>query len=317
MRSIPFLLLAFAATSSFVPLPDPKASIEATLVALDPSDPARTSVGPLRFIGGWELRSERADFGGISGLHVRNGRFLAISDTGSVFRFTMRGNRIVGAHFAKLPAGPGTSAEKSDRDAEALAVDPVTGRSWVAFERRNAIWRYKRDIGPAEAHAEPAAMAAWPSNNGPEAMVRLADGRFVVICEGVKQHGMIHEALLYASDPTRPGVLPVRFLYQAPLGFSVTDAAQLPDGRLLILHRHYSLTEGAAAALAVIDPREIKAGATVMGRRFAHFKAPLTVDNLEALAIERIGSRTILWLASDDNFSPFQRTLLMKFEVVK
>lgn len=318
MRSIPFLLLAHIAASSFVSPPDPEAPIEAVRVALDPSDPARTSVGPLRFLGGWELRSARADFGGISGLHVSNGHLLAISDAGSVFRFNMRGDgRMVGARFGTLPAGPGTGATKADRDAEALAVDPATGKLWVAFERHNAIWRYGRDLARAEAHAEPAAMASWPSNNGPEAMARLADGRFVVISEGTGKPAKIHKALLYGSDPTRPGARPARFRYHAPIGFSVTDTAQLPDGRLLVLHRHYSLMNGVAAALVVVDPEEIKEGATVLGRRFAHFKAPLTLDNFEALSIERIGRRTILWLASDDNFSPLQRTLLMKFELVE
>jgi hypothetical protein len=34
---------------------------------------------------------------------------------------------------------------------------------------------------------------------------------------------------------------------------------------------------------------------------------------MEALAVEREGGRTILWIASDDNFNPLQRTLLLKF----
>jgi hypothetical protein len=42
---------------------------------------------------------------------------------------------------------------------------------------------------------------------------------------------------------------------------------------------------------------------------------PLTVDNMEALAIEQDHGRTILWIASDDNFFFLERTLLMRFEV--
>ena len=37
---------------------------------------------------------------------------------------------------------------------------------------------------------------------------------------------------------------------------------------------------------------------------------PVTV---EGLSVTREAGRTILWLTSDDNYSPLQRTLLMKF----
>jgi hypothetical protein len=34
---------------------------------------------------------------------------------------------------------------------------------------------------------------------------------------------------------------------------------------------------------------------------------------MEALSVTRELGRTIVWIASDDNFSPLQRTLLLKF----
>jgi hypothetical protein len=317
MRSIPLPLLIFLATSSFVAPGDPHGAIHAEPVMLDPSDPGHARVGALRFLGGWELTSERPEFGGISALHARNGRFLAVADTGSVFRFSLRGDgSIVDTHFGRLPGGPGTGEKKDDRDSESLTIDPATGKAWVGFERHNAIWRYTPALDRAEAHAEPKAMAEWPWNGGPEALARLGDGRFIVICEEPKGPGKTHEALLFASDPTRPGKRPTRFLYRAPAGFWVTDAAQLPDGRLLILHRDFSVEKGVRAALVVIDPAAIKAGAMIAGQPIATFAAPLTIDNMEALSVERVGGRTLVWLASDDNFSPLQRTLLLKFELV-
>jgi hypothetical protein len=45
----------------------------------------------------------------------------------------------------------------------------------------------------------------------------------------------------------------------------------------------------------------------------AAFEGAVTRDNLEALSVTQEGGRTILWLASDDNYNPLQRTLLMKF----
>ena len=44
----------------------------------------------------------------------------------------------------------------------------------------------------------------------------------------------------------------------------------------------------------------------------------LPVDNMEALSVTREGDRTIVWIASDDNFNPLlQRTLLMKFALAE
>ena len=36
-------------------------------------------------------------------------------------------------------------------------------------------------------------------------------------------------------------------------------------------------------------------------------------DELQALSVAEENGRTILWIASDDNFMGFQRTLLLKF----
>jgi hypothetical protein len=45
----------------------------------------------------------------------------------------------------------------------------------------------------------------------------------------------------------------------------------------------------------------------------ARLAPPLSVDNMEAMAVrEEAGGRSV-YLGSDDNFMPFQRTLLLKF----
>jgi hypothetical protein len=46
----------------------------------------------------------------------------------------------------------------------------------------------------------------------------------------------------------------------------------------------------------------------------AAFDPPLTRDNMEGLAVTQEAGRTILWISSDDNLIPLQRTLLLKFE---
>jgi hypothetical protein len=93
----------------------------------------------------------------------------------------------------------------------------------------------------------------------------------------------------------------------------VTDGFELADGRIVLLNRRFTLLEGVSAFVTIIDASGITAGQVLTPRIVARLAAPITVDNMEALSMEREAGRTILWIASDDNFSGLQRTLLMKF----
>jgi hypothetical protein len=187
---------------------------------------------------------------------------------------------------------------------------------WIGLERRNAIWRYGDPAAAAEAVVAPAAMKKWPGNAGPEAMVRLRDGRFLVLSEdGAGPEGS-KDALLFDRDPTDLGATPVRFGYRAPAGFDTTDAAELPDGRVLVLNRRFAPLDGFAAAVTMIDPAAIAPGAVLVGQEIARLAPPLSVDNMEGLAVTQEGGQTIVWIVSDDNFSPLERTLLMKFALL-
>ncbi len=313
MRRAALLLLALPIAMAAAP-PRAPPPIRATPVALDRGDPARTKVGTLRYLGGWVLTSRDRRFGGISSMTQQDGRFTALSDEGVLIRFRLdpRGH-VRETRIAPLPAGPGTVADKAHRDSESMQRDPATGRSWVGFERVNEIWRYGRDFTRAEAHAAPPAMQGWPGNGGAEAVARLADGRFIVFSEEQPGPDGSTEALLFPGDPTDPKAQPIRFGYAAPAGYKVTDAQQLADGRVVLLNRRFTVLEGVSAVITIADPRAIVAGQAWRSRELARLAPPLTVDNMEALSVARERGRTILWIASDDNFSALQKTLLLKF----
>jgi hypothetical protein len=106
----------------------------------------------------------------------------------------------------------------------------------------------------------------------------------------------------------------VSLRYRPPRGYRITDAALLPGGGLMFLNRRVGLFEGFSARLTLAAAPRLTAGALLSGKEIAALGRPLTVDNMEALSITREGGRTIVWIASDDNFNPMlQRTLLMKF----
>lgn len=316
MVRVAFLVAAFVLLATFAPLslqrrdPPPAVSlVHFAPVALDEAAPAARRLGRLVFLGGWALTSNDPRFGGISALHVEAGRVLALSDAGWRARFPLPGRRsAVRADIAMMEAGPGPAEQKENRDVESLTVHGPT--LWVGYEQGNMVWRYRLSDFAVRGSAAPAAMARWSANRGAEAMVRLADGRFLVFSEG---KGGDSEVLLFAGDPAAAATKALRLRYRPPAGFRITDAALLPDGRLALLHRRVGLFEGFTARLAVARMPALAEGAVIAGDEAAAFEGTVTRDNFEALSASREGGRTIVWIASDDNYNKLQRTLLLKF----
>ncbi len=296
-------------------------AIYAEPVLLDSADPARRDIGGLHFLGGWVLTSDDPEFGGISAMVLDGDGFVAISDAGGLFRFALNGEGVITrADIAQLSAGPipddGGEVRKQDRDAEGLAHDPGTGRYWVAFERANGFWRFDSAFDRSEANIAPEEMEDWPANGGPEAMVRLADGRFLVFSEAGDGPGDSREVLLFSGDPVEAGPPPLRLGYRPPGEHRITDAALLPDGRLLVLNRDFSIFAGVSVIVSIVSLDTLAAGTILEGDIVARLDPPVTIDNMEALAVEERNGRTIIWMASDDNFNPLQRTLLLQFELL-
>jgi len=308
-----------AALVALAPLPlavhSAPQGVTATPVPLDPHDPGLTQLGQLRYLGSWVLKGTDRRFGGVSSMTIEDGHFVMLSDGGVVTRLRFTGSGPVADYaMSELPDGPGDGSEKVDRDSESSTYDPASGHVWAGFETRNQIWRYTKGFAAADGHAVPRLMADWPNNLGAEAMVRLADGRFIVFAETKKCLDGSHYALLFPGDPVEhPDA--AAFCYKGPPGgFAPTDAAQLPDGRVVVLHRQFGIRAGFSAALTVIDPKAIvPGGPPVAGKLLATLAPPLTVDNMEALAIQQTPNGVVLWIASDDNYFFLERTLLMAF----
>lgn len=310
-----FFLGTFISPSQYRPAPLQRAAtILFEPVPLDTGG-ARTRLGPLLYLGGWRLSSDNPRFGGISAMHVDAGRVIALTDAGTLIRFPLpRGTSTVSGTIDPLPDAPGSEAVKSDRDTESMTV--AAGRAWIGFERRNAVWRYDPETWRSDARARPEAMRRWPKNSGAEGLVRLGDGRFLVFSEGAPGAGGASQVLLFDGDPAIAGTKAMVLGYRAPEGYRLTDAALLPDGRLLLLNRRFALFEGFSARLVVADVPPAQAGAIIEGEEIAAFRGSVTADNMEALSVTREAGRTMVWLASDDNFNPIQRTLLLKFALI-
>ncbi len=273
--------------------------------------------GPLVLLGAWRVTSPHSSFGGYSALLATEaGRLLAFSDRGYFLDFAEPGAVQDSPLFGSTL--PESASLKTNRDIEAAAWDPASGRLWLAQEGQNAVARYGPDMR-LEVRRRVPEWQDWPSNSGVEAMVRLRDGRFIALCEC--RDGWFgefrHPATLFSGDPTRaqPGQA---FIFAGVDGYRPTDMAQLPDGRVLILMRRlvWPVPARFAIKVALADPAEIRPGQVWRAVEIAELSAPWPLDNYEGLAIERqADGKLIAWIISDENGAVSQRVLLLKVRI--
>ncbi len=327
-RPVPFRLAVIAplfALLAFAPLlacgPSIAASIEvtATPVALNDKDPAQTTVGKLKYRGGVALKSTEDRFGGFSALAVSadGTRLIAISDKGhrldAKILYTAEGN-LAGLAEADLGSLAGEDGRPlslpSERDAEGMAVGP-SGEIIVSFERDHRFLRYlPGQVGPEPIPA-PEGLKFAPGNGGVEGIAFLQDGRLLAIAEDLKKGD---RAVGWVSDADDWS--PLTYILRD--GYAVSDLAALPSGDILALERRYTLRLVNAVRVRRIAAAGIVPGAELDAELIADLRAPLSVDNFEGSSARRdAAGRTLIYLISDDNFSPLQRTLLLMFELLE
>ena len=255
--------------------------------------------------GAWNMANANPAFGGFSALKIDPGQrgFIAWSDRGNY------------AHLPRPPLAGRAPAQTQPfardpllgdpQDIESVTSDPATGTLWFGYENHNAIRRVSTN-GSSQ-FVQPEAMSHWTENSGPEAMVRLGDGRFVVLAE---RGG---EGLLFAGDPIESGE-PEQFSVRFPDDYRPTAMAQLPDGRVLVLLRAVRWTLPPFASLLMLgDPKAIRAGETWPLTQLARIDHSPLRENYEGMAIEPAGEgAATIWLIADDNLSLIQRNLLVK-----
>lgn len=303
--------------------------VRAEPVPLTRADPAATRVGRLRFLGGLDLSSPDQRFGGISALlwEPACGRLLGVTDSGTWVVFALResGDALTGVGEAWLAPILDTAGRaprsKRDGDAESLARTPAGG-VLVFFEGEHRAQRYgmlsacrlESLAQAAESTWVPTGAAGWPFNGGAEAAARRGD-LVLAISEAAPGPGGGRAALLAA--PGAP--LSHSFAYAAPAGYEATALDALDpggeSGRMLVLHRRFTPLSGVSAILAEAEVGERPEG-PVIPREIARLAPPYSVDNMEGLAVRAEGARRFIYMISDNNFNPLQRTLLLKFELL-
>jgi hypothetical protein len=313
-----FLVLLLACTAVASAAQEPVTVFSQT-VPLDPQKPANRQVGELEYRGGIALRSTDPRFGGFSGIHISTdgATLLAISDRGNWLRLSLTYNsagRLVGAARAEM--GPligedGKPLTGASADAEALAV-LADGSMLVAFERQHRILHYPEASPPFSKppvpFTAPEGLEEAPPNGGLEALVHVGRNYFVAIAERMTTGGGAVAAWVGRGGIWEP------FGYIRKPGLRVTDAALLPAGDLLVLEHRYSAASGSVARFVRVPRNVIAPRQRIEGKELALLEPPLTTENFEGVSVRRgQGREALIYVISDDNFNPLQRTILMVF----
>jgi hypothetical protein len=297
------------------------------IVAFSRSEPERRRFGQLEFRGGLALTANSDRFGGISGIRLEaDGRnFLALTDRAYWLRgrILAEGDRPTGIADTEIAPMLGANGrpliETKGYDTESLAR--ADGMLFVSIERVQRLVRfdYAKDGFAARAQpvTSPPGLRDLPSNQGIEALVFVPKslplgGTLIAISErGLDGGGNIRGFLVGGPSP---GAFSVR----RSNDFDVTDAALTPSGDLFILERHFSFTRGGGMRIRRVPLTDIKPGALIGGTVLIEADNANQIDNMEALDVHRnAAGETILTVMSDDNFSPLQRTLLLRFALIE
>lgn len=288
-------------------------------------DGARRDFGKLTFLGGLELRSKDAEFGGLSSALIdADGKgFVALTDQAHwiMGRFTEQNNVLTGVEAIRIAPmiAPDGRAMRETRfyDSEGLAR---RGKSYfVSVERVHDILRF--EAGPN-----------GPSGRGtllpvPEEMKRLGGNKGIEAL-GVMPHASASAGRLIAlaerapkddSNKDMPGWLigpkdSSRLSVKNRDSFDIADLAFLPGGDLLLLERRFTPFLGLAFRIRRVPLGSIKPGAVLDGDVLIEAGLTNTIDNMEALMVHKAqNGKIILTLMSDDNFSLLQRNLVLRF----
>jgi hypothetical protein len=322
-------LLASAAQAETAVAGPLQVEIKSTPIeSFEARQPDRKRFGKLEYRGGLTLTSPNRHFGGVSGLVVEpdGRRFTAITDrgfwiTGEIVAGGDKPAGIVKAEMAPVIAPDGQAAGEGRRyDTESLTRDGST--YYVGVERVNEILKFDFGKNGMLARAVPVpvppGVKKLPYNGGLEALVFVPKGMPLsgtLLAFGEQGPKKEDDNPAFLIGGPQPGA----FFVKRGDDFDVTDATLTPDGKLILLERHFSLARGPAMRIRRIDLAAIKPGAVVDGEILLTADFGYEIDNMEAISAHRnAGGETILTVMSDDNFNPLlQRTILLRFAIVE
>ncbi|CAN5170049.1 esterase-like activity of phytase family protein [soil metagenome] len=253
------------------------------------------------YAGGLSLHG--ANLHGLSDLKLDGDQAWSVSDFGVLVRFRIQldgAGRLIGADEAGMRRLIDTDGSilqpKTAADAEGLAL--LNGAVAISFERNDRIWSYGPDaLGLPTPLRRPDAV--FPDNEGMEGLSAAPGGGWLALGEG---------GGAWVCQPDACRALP-----NAPTtvtdGFKFTSADVDPESGWFVLQRSYSPPLDMRARVRRMAPDG------TLGPVLIALRTPASVDNFEGIAVQRTAEGARLYILSDDNANPLEKTLLLAFDV--
>jgi hypothetical protein len=302
--------------------------ITAQPLALNPERPAEQRVGRLEYKGGVALSAPDRRFGGFSALSVSRdgGTVVALTRRGAWLKADLaydKDGRLAGLSAATMGAIVGFDGRPLRRTiTKAMAALPAG--MLVAFGDTHRLWLYPAGGEVPFSHKpsafrQPPGLGSAPRNGGVSALTRLNDGRILAIAEKLPAPGAEGAKANAAWVGGAPGWRALS--YQRTGAYLPTDATTLPpatrwEGSVVVTERSFNIVDGYSIRVVLVPFDQIRPGHRMVGSELAVFKRPLAFDNVDGVAARRgPNGETLLYMITDDNYSPVQRTLLQMFEL--
>ncbi|MEP4885436.1 MAG: esterase-like activity of phytase family protein, partial [Alphaproteobacteria bacterium] len=205
---------------------------------------------------------------------------------------------------------------EDDRNSDIEAIARMPNGGWlVAFERNHRLLHFPASYAPLRASPRllltPPGLERARSNRGIEAASETADKQILLISEDLKTTPAFNFAWLgNGADWT-----PMSYTLFPP--YKPTGAALLPNGDIVVLERRFTPPGDVGSRIARIARRSLRPGAPIQTRELARLERPFVTENFEAVTARSAGrGQTLIYIASDNNFSDKQRNLLLMFELL-
>ncbi len=295
-------------------------------VNVNPTNHLDIDVGELEYCGGFEVSSNAEKFGGLSGIEVIEGgaKAILISDKGYFFKLDIgyddKGclNKVSNISSVRMKAEDGKYLKDKYRDAEAIRFSKDLKSLYVAFEGKHRVDVYDLN-GLQEAPTNLIDRLSlklsppMPANGGVESIAVNPNGDILLIAEDKIAKDDFTNAWLF-DDKAK---LIKRLKYYSDNDFRPTDAVFDSDGKLYVLERYFTPLGKLSARIRLFDDFSslLENGEIKGGRIIASLDNPYVTDNFEGIDILEKHGRKVLYLISDDNYRPWQKTYLLMFVI--
>ena len=263
------------------------------------------------FAGGWELTSDNEAFGGLSDLALDDaGNLLTVSDDGTFVWINLANGAPDGTgEVAYMLGADGKLLQgKALGDAEGLAVRD--GLAIVSFERTHRISAFA--LHACGAAAREARISTLPGtyagrvvdeNRGAEALTVTPEGN-----------------ILFGFETVEGGVSPLGAVTAPDTAGWTGDMAPNPSGYAFVGFDTVKAADADKTFWLFRSYDPIRGNRNVLswngGKTDIVITRPLITDNFEGITAQDLGNGvTRIWIISDDNFNPQQRTLLLAFDI--